>query len=217
MLLPRSPMISQHCFRQRTITWANVDTDLCRHIASLGRIELPHWGRVTHICVGILTIIGSDNGLSPGRRQAIIWTNAGILLILRNKLRNLGTNFSEILGDIHSFSLSKMCLKVSSAKWRPCCLGLNVLILTGCGCHCPACRTYLIATRFWVVVICPIIKCLTVLEFSFILFDLCLFITIFNCILNYVPIVTFWICAYHKIWILLIIFCFIWNYWVIYF
>ena len=81
----------------------------------------------------------------------------------------------------------------------------------------PACRTYLIATRFWVVVICPIIKCLTVLEFSFILFNLCLFITIFNFILNYVPIVTFWIFTYHKIWILLIIFCFIWNYWIIYF
>ena len=80
---------------------------------------------------------------------------------------------------------------------------------------CPACRTYLIATRFWVVVICPIIKCLTVLEFSFILFDLCLFITIFNFILTYVPIVTFWIFTYHKIWILLIIFCFIWNYWII--
>ena len=72
-------------------------------------------------------------------------------------------------------------------------------------------------TRFWVVVICPIIKCLTVLEFSFILFDLCLFITIFNFILNYVPIVTFWIFTYHKIWILLIIFCFIWNYWIIHF
>ena len=84
-------------------------------------------------------------------------------------------------------------------------------------CHCPAYRTYLIATRFWVVVICPIIKCLTVLEFSFILFDLCLFITIFNFILNYVPIVTFWIFTYHKIWILLIIFCFIWNYWIVYF
>ena len=86
-------------------------------------------------------------------------------------------------------------------------------------CNCPACRTSLIATRFWVVVICPIIKCLTVLEFSFILFDLCLFITIFNFILNYVPtcIVTFWIFTYHKIWILLIIFCFIWNYWIIYF
>ena len=40
-----------------------------------------HWGRVTHICINKLTIVGSDNGLSPGRRQAIIWTNAGILLI----------------------------------------------------------------------------------------------------------------------------------------
>ena len=85
------------------------------------------------------------------------------------------------------------------------------------GGDCPACRTTLIATRFWVVMICPIIKCLTVLEFSFILFDLCLFITIFNFILNYVPIVTFWIFTYHKIWILLIIFCFIWSYWIIYF
>ena len=83
--------------------------------------------------------------------------------------------------------------------------------------NCPACRTYLIATRFWVVVICPIIKCFTVLEFSFILFDLFLFITIFNFILNYVPIVAFWIFTYHKIWILLIIFCFIWNYWFFYF
>ena len=83
--------------------------------------------------------------------------------------------------------------------------------------YCPACRTYEIATRFWVVVICPIIKCLTVLEFSFILFDLCLFITIFNFILNYVLIVIFWIFTYHKIWILLIIYCFIWNNWIIYF
>ena len=51
----------------------------------------------------------------------------------------------------------------------------------------------------------------------FYLFDLCLFVTIFNFILNYVPIVTFWIFTYHKIWILLIIFCFIRNYWIIYF
>ena len=48
-------------------------------------------GRVTHICVSKLASIGSDNGLSPGRRQAIIWTNDGILLI-----EPLGTNFSEI-------------------------------------------------------------------------------------------------------------------------
>ena len=46
-----------------------------------------HWGRVTHICVGKLTNIGSDNGLSPGRHQAIIWTNAGILLIGKTPVR----------------------------------------------------------------------------------------------------------------------------------
>ena len=63
----------------------------------------------------------------------------------------------------------------------------------------------------------PLFKCLTVLEFSFILFDLCLLITFFNFIMNYVPIVTFWISNYHKIWILSIMFCFIWSYWIIYF
>ena len=81
---------------------------------------------MTHICVSKLTIIVSDNGLSPNRRQAIIWTNAGILLI-----GPLGTNFSEILIKILTFSLKKMRLKVSSAKRRPFCLGLNVL--TNCG------------------------------------------------------------------------------------
>ena len=75
-----------------------------------------------HICVGKLTISGSDNGLSPGRRQAIIWTNAGILLI-----GLLGTNFSEILIEICIFSFRKMHLKMSSGKWLPFCLGLNVL------------------------------------------------------------------------------------------
>ena len=63
----------------------------------------------------------------------------------------------------------------------------------------------------------PLFKCLTVLEFSFILFDLCLLITFFNFIMNYVPIGTFWIFTYHKIWILSIMFCFIWSYWIIYF
>ena len=58
-----------------------------------------------HICISKLTIIVSDNGLLPGRRQAIIWTNAGIVLI-----RTLGTNFSEILGKTHSFSLKKKCI-----------------------------------------------------------------------------------------------------------
>ena len=75
---------------------------------------LTHWGRVTHICVGKQTTIGSDNGLSPGRRQTTIWTNAGILLF-----GPLGTNFSEILIGIQTFSFKKMHLKMSSAKWRP--------------------------------------------------------------------------------------------------
>ena len=79
---------------------------------------------MTHICVSKLTIIGSDNGLSPDRRQAIIWTNAGLLLI-----EPLGTNFSEILIEILTFSLKKMRLKVSSAKRRPFCLGLNGLMI----------------------------------------------------------------------------------------
>ena len=87
---------------------------------------LTHWGRATHMCVGNLTIIGSDNGLSPERRQAIIWTNAGILLI-----GPLGTNFSEILIEILTFSFKKMRLKVSSAKWRLFRLGLNELNVTG--------------------------------------------------------------------------------------
>ena len=81
-----------------------------------------HWGRVTHICVANLTIIGSDNGLSPGWRQAIIWTNAWIL-----SSGPLETNFREISIKIQTFSFMKMVLKVSSAKWQPYCLGLNVL------------------------------------------------------------------------------------------
>ena len=85
-------------------------------------VILTHWGRVTHIYVNKLTIIYSDNGLSPGRRQAIIWTNAGILLI-----GPLGTNLSEIVIEIQTFSLRKMRLKMSSAKRQPFGLGLNVL------------------------------------------------------------------------------------------
>ena len=57
---------------------------------------------MTHICVSKVALIGADNGLEPGRRQAIILTNAGILLI-----GPLGTNFNEILVEIHTFSFRK--------------------------------------------------------------------------------------------------------------
>ena len=85
---------------------------------------LTHWGRVTHICVGNLTIIGSDNGLSPGRRQVIILTNTWMLLI-----GPLGTNFSDFFISIQTFSFKEMHLKMSSVKWRPFCLGFAVSIV----------------------------------------------------------------------------------------
>ena len=74
------------------------------------------------MCVSKLKPIGSDHGLSPDRRQAIIWINAGILWV-----GPLGTNFSDIVIEILTFSSTKIRLKVSPAKWRPFCLGLNVL------------------------------------------------------------------------------------------
>ena len=79
---------------------------------------LTHWGRVTHICVGKLTIIGSDlmgcrlDGTKP-------LSDAGMLI------GPLGTNFNDISIGIQTFSFKKMQLKMSSAKWRPFCLGLN--------------------------------------------------------------------------------------------
>ena len=79
--------------------------------------SLTHWDRVTHIHVSKLTIIVPDNGLTPGRRQAIIWTNAGILLIL-----TWGTNFSEILSEILTFSFKKMHLKMAAILSQPQCV-----------------------------------------------------------------------------------------------
>ena len=144
----------------------------------------------THICVTRPEWVNINQGF---------WDNCkSLLVILFNKHIWLGAYWP-----------TAVCCRLRLLLfWMSCLAELN---------NCPASRTTLVATRFWVVMICPIIKCLTVLEFSFILFDLCLFITIFNFILNYVPIVTFWILTYHKIWILLIIFCFIWSYWIIYF
>ena len=68
--------------------------------------------------------IGSDNGLSLVRCQAIIWTYAGLLLI-----GPLRTNLSEILIEIQTFSLKKIRLKMSSVICCPFRLGLKVLSL----------------------------------------------------------------------------------------
>ena len=76
---------------------------------------------MTHIYVSKPTIIGSDNGLSPGQRQNIIWNNAAILVI-----GPLGTNFNEILIEIPTFSFKKMHFKMSSGKLRQFFLGHKV-------------------------------------------------------------------------------------------
>ena len=81
---------------------------------------LTHWGRVTHVCVRKLTIIGSVNGLSPGWLQGIIWINAGILLI-----GPLGTDFNEILIRFQTFAFKNglenvVCKMVATLSRRPC-------------------------------------------------------------------------------------------------
>ena len=109
------------------LSYANIKPTVFHTGSCYARLHcaLTQWGWLTHICVGKLSIIGSESGLSPNRRQAIIWTDAGILLIW-----TLGTNFSDISIEIYTFSFKKMHLKMSSGKWRPCCLSLNVLTIT---------------------------------------------------------------------------------------
>ena len=64
---------------------------------------LTNWGRVTHIGVCKITTVGSDNGLSPGRGQAVIWTIAGVLLN-RSKLQwNLKPNSIIFIQCVISF------------------------------------------------------------------------------------------------------------------
>ena len=120
--LVRMPLNLEHGWVIRSHTFMYVTTYQCSSL--FNRYSSTYWGLVTHICVSKLTIIGSDNGLSPGRRQAVIRTNAGILLIWP-----IGIHFSEISVEIHTFPFKQMCWKMSSAKWRACCLGLCVICI----------------------------------------------------------------------------------------
>ena len=108
-----------------------------------------HWSRVTHICFSTLGHHWFRQGLLPVRHQAIIWTNAEMLI------GPLGANFTEILLVTHTFSIKKIHLKMSSGKWRPFCLDLNVLInrqQNHCHvlCHIFVCRIF-ISTKSWVL------------------------------------------------------------------
>ena len=84
---------------------------------------LTHWGRVKHICVSRLTITGSDNGLSPGRRQAIMWTNAGILLIGPNLIGQKFHRNSSIF--IHKNTIESVVCETVAILSRPQCVNYN--------------------------------------------------------------------------------------------
>ena len=77
--------------------------------------------RPSDVCVGSLTIIGSDNGLSPGRRQAIFWINAVILFI-----GPLGTNFNEILITSVIWELAAVFSRPQWVKYQLC-FGVTLL------------------------------------------------------------------------------------------
>ena len=133
-IAPRKRTLWNKCTTGREI-WTVLTTVLRRRGVRMVRnycisktvLALIHWGRAVHICVSIVGHIGSVNGLPPGRRQSIIWTNFRILLIW-----TLGTNLSEILSNIHIFLFKKMHLKMLAVKWRSFCLDLNVLIQWNC-------------------------------------------------------------------------------------
>ena len=110
---------------------------------------LNHWGQATHICASTLPLIDSSNGLTPGRRRVIIWTQAELLLI-----EPLGTNVSDILVDIYTFSSKKMLLKMSSWKLGPFCLGLQCICL-------PHVRASLQSLKFKMKQVCQMVAILS--------------------------------------------------------
>ena len=129
--LQRCNRWSVHNFKE--VSWSSVtdysmDISVCIWSALVPTVLCwpHHWGQVRHICISKLTNIDSYYGLLPGQCQAIIWTNAGVLLI-----RIVGTNFSEILSKIQTFSFKTMHLKLLSGKWWPFCLSVNVLSVCG--------------------------------------------------------------------------------------
>ena len=118
------------------------------HTCFTSPTNVYHWGRVTQIYVSKLTIIGSDNGLSPRRYQAIIWTNVGILF-----MGPLWTNISEIQVNRNSYiiiqgnAFENVVRKLAAILSRlPC--------VNGCV-HCNAARSACQLVRFYVDGIAP--------------------------------------------------------------
>ena len=99
--------------------------------------------------VSKIAVIGSDNGLSPDRRQPNIWTNAGILLIGPS-----GTNFREIVIEIHTFSFIWKCRLENNGHFvsvSMCCSGS--LLFDG---------RFVTLERYWTPGLCYFLQCLTI-------------------------------------------------------
>ena len=99
-------------------------------------MKLTYLGLVKHLWVNKPNTIGSNNGLSSDRHQAIIWTSAKIIIdknwtVSNNLQWNLNRNL-YILVKENAFE--------NVGKWRPFYIGLNVFIIAGCCCwHQPPC------------------------------------------------------------------------------
>ena len=113
--LINKPLWYYHQFSCSLFPWFFIDGLMWMMLHHKSLISL----KPSDVCFSKVTIIGSDKGfrcqMSPSRRQAIIWTNPGILLI-----GSLGKNFSEILINIikiHILSFKKLQLKMSSGNW----------------------------------------------------------------------------------------------------
>ena len=113
------------CFR--VDIYRNVIYSLLGYIMILHQYDLTHWGRVTHICVSKLTIMGSDSSLSPGLPAPSHYLNQWWNIVNWTLIKS--TNFSEILIVIYTSTFKKLQFTMSSGKWRPFCLVLNVLSL----------------------------------------------------------------------------------------
>ena len=106
-----------HRFRQWALSWDDhKDTVWFTWSMHPNRLRVNSLRPSTHICVNKFTIIGSNGGLYPSRRQTIIWTNARILLI-----GPLGTNFSEILIAIQENAFESIVWHMASILSRPQC------------------------------------------------------------------------------------------------
>ena len=103
----------QEIFPRKYIYHVKFEGDILNgFVRELNSVSI-HLGRVTHICVSKQTIIVSYDGLSLGRRQAIIWTIVGMWLT-----ETLGTHFSEILNEMHILSFIETVCEMAANLLR---------------------------------------------------------------------------------------------------